>query len=117
MHRLVETLQLCRATFGEPDAVEACGKVDYLPAGEHLAGPRERAEPPSDVQGGATVAAFDRHGLASVEPYPNGEWKGGSAIVSSTNRCCRAAAPRMAERGEPNTTMASSPRSSITVPR
>ena len=74
--RLVEPLQLCLATLGEPDAVDPQGEVDDLPAREHLAGARERAEPCRDVQRAAPVAALDRHRLAGVQPDPDGERKG-----------------------------------------
>ena len=76
MDRLVEPLQLCLATLGEPDAVDPKGEVDDLPAREHLAGARERAEPCRDVQRAAPVAALDRHRLAGVQPDPDGERKG-----------------------------------------
>ena len=72
----VEPLQLRLATLGEPDAVDPSSEVDDLPAREHLAGARERAEPSGDVQGAAPVAALDRHSLAGVEPDPHSERKG-----------------------------------------
>ncbi len=50
--------------------------MNDLPAREHLAGARERAEPCGDVQGAAAVAALDGYGLAGVEPDPDGERKG-----------------------------------------
>ena len=37
---IVEPLQRCLATLGEPDAVDPQGEVDDLPAREHLAGAR-----------------------------------------------------------------------------
>ena len=64
------------ATLGEPDAVDPKGEVDDLPAREHLAGPRERAEPCGDVQRAAPVAALDGYRLAGVQPDPDGERKG-----------------------------------------
>ena len=58
-------LLLRRTTLGEPDAVDQCGKVDDLPAREHLAGTRERAQACGDVQGAAELAVFD--GLSASE--------------------------------------------------
>ena len=67
MDRLIETFQLRLSTLGESHAIDPPRKVDDLPTREHLAGPCDRAQACSDVQGAAPVAALDGHGFASVE--------------------------------------------------
>ena len=73
MDRLVDPLQLRLATLSEPDAFEASGEMNDLPAREHFAGACERAEPPGDIQRCPAEAPLDGHGLTRVEPYPDGE--------------------------------------------
>ena len=80
VERLIEPLQLQRATLDEPDTVDAPGEVDDLPTGEDFACFRAGLEPASDVQGSAAKAPLDGHGLTGVESDPHGEregWIGG----------------------------------------
>ncbi len=71
LHRLLEALEPHRPALDVVEPLDLAREMRDARADEHLAGPREGAEPGRKVEGPAAVAAVDGHRLAGVEPDPD----------------------------------------------
>ncbi len=77
LHRLLQTLDTHCAALDVVEALDLAREVRHARAHEHLAGPREGAEPSREVERAAAIAAVDRHRLARIEADPDGERQAG----------------------------------------
>ncbi len=69
--RLLEPLEPLDPPEAERDTLRRPGELADRVGRQHLAGPRERAQPRGAVERAAAEAAFDRDRLAGVEPDPD----------------------------------------------
>ena len=69
--RALEALQADRLGLAVADPLDPRGQVDDGLGGKDLAGAGLRAQAGGHVEGGAAIAALDRHGLAGIEADPD----------------------------------------------